>query len=1072
MTPKRQFQRKLPGLSRLSIPFRLVLLSVALLATLVGTNIYLNRELKLGADTLVAESRYVENLRMAREAEKAFSDMKYWLTDAAVSLLNLPEQRAREAKARLDKELTELEPHGPEAVNAIRSEVEQLMPRALEAVNAYAEDRRVIGNMLMSQARVHIAAVDQKLAQLVAKLRNEAARASEAARQRTAEAVGVSWAIVLAAGLLALALTILVLRSIVLPLGRITDAMQALTGGRTDIDIPAGGHDELGQMARTLAMFRDGLIERNRLAEEREQAVKRLEIARDQATEASRILQITFDHMAQGVTMFDGNGRLLAWNRQLPGLLNLPESFLNENTTCSGFIEFLTRRGDLGPGDPDEMVRERMEQLDQPFEGQRTLPDGRVIEIQRNPVPGGGFVTMYTDVTRRVEAQKEIEVARNRLSDAIQSISDGFALWDREDRLIAFNDRCKEFLKLATPLVHGLQFDALVRDLAQRRAQDARSDKDTEAWIARQLALHRSGSSDEEIQLEDGTWLRVGSRRTQEDGRVTTWADISTLKHRELELADLVARLEVARDQANEASRTKSTFLANMSHELRTPLNAIIGYSEILKDEWRDHQLEEFLPDIERIEAAGRHLLGIINDVLDLSKIEAGRMDIYLEDIDLTALVCEITSIIRPLVGKKNNKLEVICPPDIGHMRSDLTKVKQSLLNLLGNSAKFTSDGQITLKVWRSRVPAGGTVSFQVTDTGIGMTSDQLKKLFQTFTQADTATTKRFGGTGLGLAITKHFCTMLGGDVTVESAPGKGSTFTITLPDRAIAATSPASEERRPEERARGAATILVVDDDPAALRLLSKTLKSEGYQVIEARTGKQALEQARAHRPAAITLDVLMPHMDGWSVLATLKADPELRDIPVIMVTVLKERGMAFSLGASDFMTKPVDRAALKAMLRRFVPCGAQSAVLLIEDDPASREATHRILTRLDLKVEEASNGLEGLRWLESNPQPDLILLDLMMPVMDGFEFLKEVQQRPDLQDVPVVVLTAKQLTPEEIGALTGSTERILTKDATSNVELVAAIRKCLEKGGLGTEAEADGDTESEPGSAVSAYS
>ena len=1065
MTPDRLSQRKLPGLTRLSIPFRLVLLSTALLATLIGTNIYMNRELQLGADALVAESRYVDNLRMASEAEKAFGDVKYWLTDAAVSLLNLPEQRAREAKARLDKQLKALEPFGPETVNAIRTEVEQLTPRALEAVNAYAEDRRVIGNMLMSQARVHIAAVDQNLAKLVAKLRSEAARASETARQRTAGAVGVSWAIVLAAGLLALTLTILILRSIVVPLGRITDAMRALTGGRTDIDIPAGGHDELGQMARTLAMFRDGLIERNRLFEEREQAVKRLEIARDQATEANRILQVTFDHMAQGVTMFDGDGRLLAWNRQLPGLLNLPESLLNESTTCSGFIEFLTRRGDLGPGDPDEMLRERLEELDQPFEGQRTLPDGRVLEIQRNPVPGGGFVTMYTDVTRRVEAQKEIELARNRLSDAIQSISDGFALWDTEDRLIAFNDRCREFLKLANPLVLGLRFEALVRDLAQRRAKETSTDQDTEAWISRQLALHRVGSSDEEVQLEDGMWLRVGTRRTQEDGRVTTWADISALKHRELELADLVARLEVARDQANEASRTKSTFLANMSHELRTPLNAIIGYSEILKDEACDNQLTEFLPDIERIEAAGRHLLGIINDVLDLSKIEAGRMDVYLEDIDLAALVCEIQSIVRPLVTKNNNKFDVVCPADIGGMRSDLTKVKQSLLNLLGNSAKFTRDGEITLKIWRA--PTGGAVSFQVKDTGIGMTPDQLKKLFQTFTQADTTTTKRFGGTGLGLAITKHFCTMLGGDVTVESEPGKGSTFTITLPDRPAAATAPAPEERRGEERARSA-TILIVDDDPAALRLLSKTLGSAGYQVIEARTGKQALEEVRAQRPAAITLDVLMPHMDGWSVLAALKADPELRDIPVIMVTVLKERGLAFSLGASDFMTKPVDRAALKAMLHRYVPCGTQSTVLLIEDDPASLEATRRILKRLDLDVGEASNGLEGLRWLESHARPDLILLDLMMPVMDGFEFLKELQKRTELQDIPVVVLTAKQLSAEEIGTLTGSTERILAKDAASNVELVAAIRKCLARSRLGSEEEAEGLTEAVQGSTV----
>jgi len=1040
-------------MSRLSIPLRLIILSGALLIALFGTNLYMNREMKLGADALLAESQYVENLRTASDAERAFYDVKYWLTDAAVSLLNLSEQRAREAQARFEEQLTKLEPLNAEAVSAIRNEMAQLMTRAIEAVNAYAEDRRVIGNTLMAQARVHMRAIDDGLGQLVAQLRNEAARASASARRRTAEAVGVSWTIVIAASVMALALTILILRSIVVPLGRLTESMLALTNGRTDVDIPIGGEGELGHMARTLAMFRDGLIERNRLAEEREEAMKRLEIARDEATAANRILQVTFDHMSQGVAMFDRDGKLLAWNRQMRDLLNLPDDLLNEHTTQRQIIEFLTKRGDFGPGDYEKVLQSRLAQMDEPYFGQRTLPDGRVLEIQKNPVPGGGFVSMYTDITRRVEAQKEIELARNRLSDAIQSISDGFALWDSEDRLITFNDRCREFLKLATPIVLGMKFEAFVREMAKRRAKDTSPDDDTEAWVARQLALHRSGKSDEELQLEDGTWLRIGSRRTRDDGVVTTLADISALKHRELELADLVARLEVARDQADEASRTKSAFLANMSHELRTPLNAIIGYSEILKEEAQDQGLDELLPDIERIEAAGRHLLGIINDILDLSKIEAGRMDVYLETFDLTALVREIKAIIRPLVAKNNNKLEVICPDDIGEFRSDLTKVKQSLLNLLSNSAKFTNNGKITLKIWRSATPSGSTVSFQVSDTGIGMTPEQMSKLFQTFTQADTTTTKKFGGTGLGLAITKHFCVMLGGDVTVESKLGEGSTFTITLPDHGAAETVPTVPEEPVQERTEGAPTVLTVDDDPAALRLLNMALTKEGYNVIEAQTGKQALEQARAHRPAAVTLDVLMPHMDGWSVLAALKADPELRDIPVIMITVLKERGLAFSLGASDFMTKPVDRAALKSMLRRYVPCDTQAPVLLVEDDPASREATNRVITRLGLNIEECENGREALDWLERNPPPALILLDLMMPVMDGFEFLKELQKRPDLQNIPVVVLTAKQLSADEIEALTGSTERILAKAATSNVELSAAIRKCLEKVRLSSE-------------------
>lgn len=1032
-------------MSRLSISARLMLLSAALLTILVATSIYLNREIKEGADALAAEARYVEILRTASAAEKSFGDLKYWLTDLAVSLLNLSEQRARDAERQFDTHLTTLEPYDVTAVADIRNEVEGLMTRAFEAVDAYTDDRRVIGNMLMADARVHVTAVDEQLARMVARLRAEAARASEAAQLRSAQAVRVSWAIVVAAGLFALALTVLILRSIVLPLGRIGQAMAALTSGRTDVEISMSGRDELAAMARTLALFRESLVERNRLADEREQALKRLEAARDDVAAANQILQVTFNHMAQGVSMFDGDAKLVAWNEQFKTLLELPDSLLTATTTFADFVRYLAVRGDFGPSDAEDQVRRRLASLGEPYVGARTLPDGRVLEVRRNPVPGGGFVSMYTDITQQRHAQAQVELARNRLSDAIQSISDGFALWDREDRLITFNDRCRQLLKLEGQFAAGVTFETLIRALAGRRARASDGNDDDDVWVANRLASHRGAAADEDLQLDDDTWLRVSSHRTQEGGIVTTWADISTLKHRELELADLVARLEVARDQATEANRTKSTFLANMSHELRTPLNAIIGYSEILEEEARDKDLQDLLPDIDRIETAGRHLLGVINDILDLSKIEAGRMDIYFEDIDVGALIADIQSMILPLAAKNGNTLEVICPPDIGRMRSDLTKVKQSILNLLGNSSKFTTGGRITLVASRHATATGPNISFRVSDTGIGMSAAEIAKLFQAFTQADTTTTKRFGGTGLGLAITKHFCDMLGGSIAVESEPGKGSTFTITLPDRG-ATEGALPPEPRVATVADGAGTVLVVDDDPVCLDLLGMTLGREGYRVIHARSGEEALQQARAHHPQAITLDVLMPKMDGWSALVALKADPVLRDIPVIMLTVLKDRGLAFSLGASDFMTKPVDRVALTSILRQHRTSSAD-LILVVEDDPATREATRRLLEKLGLRVAEASNGLEGLRWLDANRAPALILLDLMMPVMDGFEFLEELQRKPALGNVPVVVLTAKQLLPEEITALTGRTKQVMTKQATSNDELVAAIRRCVQR-------------------------
>ena len=448
----------------------------------------------------------------------------------------------------------------------------------------------------------------------------------------------MSWIILVTGGVCALTLTVVILRSIVMPLRRIGEAIDALTSGRTDIDVPEAGEHEIGAIARTLALFREGLIERNRLAGEREQVMTRLQVARDQATEANRILQATFDHMAQGVTMFDGEHRLVAWNRQFRNLLDLPPELLDRETTYEEFIRYLAARGDFGAGSVEAHLRKRLAGLDKPYVGERTRPDGTILEVRRNPVPRGGFVTMYTDITRQKHAQSQIELARNRLSDAIESISDGFALWDSGDRLVTFNARCRQLLNIPDLLTVGAHFETLLRGLAQSRARTTDTDDDA-AWIARQLVIHRGGRSAEELQLVDGSWLRVAAQRTQEGGIVTTFADISTLKHRELELADLVARLEIARDQATEANRTKSAFLANMSHELRTPLNAIIGYSEILKEEAADKGLASFLPDLERIEGAGRHLLSVINDILDLSKIEAGKMDVYLEDIDLAALI-------------------------------------------------------------------------------------------------------------------------------------------------------------------------------------------------------------------------------------------------------------------------------------------------------------------------------------------------------------------------------------------------------------------------------------------------
>ncbi len=374
-----------------------------------------------------------------------------------------------------------------------------------------------------------------------------------------------------------------------------------------------------------------------------------------------------------------------------------------------------------------------------------------------------------------------------------------------------------------------------------------------------------------------------------------------------------------AQEEAQAANRAKSHFLANMSHELRTPLNAILGYSEMLVEEAEDDGNDIYVPDLRKIEAAGRHLLALINDVLDLSKVEAGKTELYLESFDTRGMVDAVAATIRPLVEKNENALELRCPDDLGEMHSDLTKVRQMLLNLLSNASKFTDRGTVSLDVTREHGEDGDWLTFRVSDTGIGMTDEQLDSVFEAFAQAEASTTRRFGGTGLGLSITRRFSRMLGGDVGAESEPGLGSTFTLRLPARAPDANPAEVEEPGLAEEGSGeAGTVLLIDDDATARGLLRRILVKEGFRVQDAESGEQGLRKARDFRPDVITLDVIMPAMDGWAVLEALKRDEELSGIPVVMLTVLQDQAMAESLGASDYLTKPVDRPSLIETLRR----------------------------------------------------------------------------------------------------------------------------------------------------------
>jgi len=499
-----------------------------------------------------------------------------------------------------------------------------------------------------------------------------------------------------------------------------------------------------------------------------------------------------------------------------------------------------------------------------------------------------------------------------------------------------------------------------------------------------------------------------------------------------------VWRIQKEKAAVLEATLAKSRFLANMSHELRTPLNAIIGYSEMLQEEAEESGNRALLADLLRIRMAGRHLLDLINSILDLSKIEAGKMDVHLETFDVRQLLSEVEAVAKPLVEKNENKLLIRCPANIGEMHADETKVRQCLFNLMSNGAKFTSRGEVSLTVER-RVHPQAEVVFTVRDTGIGMTRQQIDNLFQPFTQADASTAKRFGGTGLGLAITQRFTHLMGGSIEVESEPGRGSCFVLHIPS--LVGEVPSVKQVEGLPAAAQGHLLLAIDDDPSVHDLLHRSLERHGFRVESALSGEDGLRKARELRPDAITLDILMEGMDGWSVLDAIKSDPELAAIPVIILSVTENRNYGFLLGASEYLSKPVDRSRLIDVLLRF-DGASHNSVLVVDDDADSRRILSNAVRAEGFSVQEAENGKVALEHVLER-RPSLIFLDLLMPEMDGFEFIARLRTLSHGAGIPVVVLTAKEIGPEDRARLNGHVTSVNQKGSKRIEELVADVRE-----------------------------
>jgi len=515
-----------------------------------------------------------------------------------------------------------------------------------------------------------------------------------------------------------------------------------------------------------------------------------------------------------------------------------------------------------------------------------------------------------------------------------------------------------------------------------------------------------------------------------------------------LELAEAKRAVEREAEAAAAASRAKSMFLANMSHELRTPLNSIIGYSEMMEEEATSLGQTQTVSDLKKILLAGRHLLRLINDILDFARIEAGKTTLFIESFDICQMSRDAAETIRPLIERQGNRLELACPADIGAMDSDLTRIRQCLFNLLGNAAKFTEKGTVRLDVARFIRQGEPWIEMRISDTGIGISDEQLSRLFTPFSQADPAIHRKYGGSGLGLAITRQFCWLMGGDVSVDSQEGKGSTFTIRLPAscRRETPAPAAASSLSPSLRGRASSVVLVIDDEESARELMVRHLEREGFSVVAASSGPEGLRLAREIRPAAITLDVVMPQMDGWAVLTALKADPNLASVPVIMLSMVDDKGMGYALGAADYLLKPVGRGELAELLEPYKTEKANLPVLVVEDDDDTRNLLQRTLQIEGWSVMTAEDGQAALRCVAER-RPALILLDLMMPRMNGFEFIAELRKTESWRSIPIVVVTARHLTADDRNKLDGAVYKVLQKVASSRDELMNAVSELMNR-------------------------
>lgn len=894
---------------QVSIPSRMIMLSSILLLVMIASNVYLRGKIGQGAEMLITDERLISQLDTAIDANKAFGDLKYWLLELGVEPRARTEDNVIEARGVLSDKLDDLEGYDREGVAVLRLEVGSLMDTTLIAIESYAENQKVRGDAFLAKGLGHIRVMDRRLSDMVNNFDNEVAARRRDALADASRASNASLAVTLIATLLGIALTVLVMRSIVRPLNRLMTAMTAIIGGDLDAEIPASGRDEIGAMTRALGLLRDSLKERQQLMADREyaettrrtaevqlsdaiesisegfalydssdrlalsnkrftdflyrlsdggapvgkkfgdmvrtaaerglvpaavgrvtewveerlqdhrhpsgphvhqlrdgrwfqvnerktrdggrvavymditdlkQREQQLDTANQEKDTALRELNAVLDAIRYGILFMDENLTIRMTNRAYREIWGIEEAFYTPGRTLREDIERTRELGlyEVDDDDWDAFLESRLDSVQMGSQGatEMRLANGKILQFQYVDLPNGGHMATYFDITGLKKTEEALRRSEERYALAVKGSNDGLWDWDTDNDRIYISPRFKE--------IAGMTHDKTVLDSEEMLSY---VHFDDQASHLKAMQAHLRGdaefyTAEYRLRCEDGTdrWvLNRGAGQRDASGHVYRVAgsltDITVRKEAEMALRN-------AKEQAEAATRTKSQFLANVSHELRTPLNAIIGLAEMLREEAEESDEGDTGEPLQRIVSAGRHLLHLINDLLDLTKIEAGRLDLHIEDFHIAPMVHDVSATARALAIANDNQLTVHCVDDIGTMHSDITRVRQILLNLLSNACKFTERGAVTLEVVRESMQSKDWLVVKVADTGIGMSEAQIERLFQEFTPADNSMTRKYGGTGLGLAISRRLCKLLGGEITVQSELDKGTTFSVRLP--------------------------------------------------------------------------------------------------------------------------------------------------------------------------------------------------------------------------------------------------------------------------------------------------